>query len=74
MLFIDLSSEQRNEAISETLKAYRRVTASPIILQLSRNVSEETQKKSARIGIFFLSTPFCPEQLAVCLGKANATG
>jgi putative nucleotidyltransferase with HDIG domain len=72
MLFIDLSSEQRNEAISENLKAYRSVTASPIILQLSRNVSEETQNKSAKIGIFFLSTPFCPEELAVCLGNANA--
>jgi putative nucleotidyltransferase with HDIG domain len=71
MVFVDLSSEQRTDKISETMKAYRNVTKSPITLLLSKKVSEETQEKSAKIGIFFLSTPFCPDELSDCLGQMN---
>ncbi len=71
MVFIDLSSELRTDAISETLKAYRNVTSSPIILFVPRKVSQETREKSAKMGIFFLSTPFSPQELSDCLSRAN---
>jgi putative nucleotidyltransferase with HDIG domain len=68
-VFVDLSSEQSHESISETLKAYRSATTSPIIFLLSRKVSKETEEKSARIGVFFLSTPLCPQEVHDCLGQ-----
>lgn len=71
MVFVDLSLEQRTNRISETLKAYRNVISSPIIFLLSRKVSKETQEKSAKIGIFFLSTPFCPQEMFDCLSQIN---
>lgn len=70
-IFVDLSSEQRTEMISESLKAYRSVTSKPLIFQLSRDVSKETKEKSAKIGVFFLTTPYCPEELVNCLGQLD---
>ncbi len=71
VMFIDLSSEERTEMISEILKVYRSVSDRPLILLLSRDVSKETQEKSAKIGIYFLTTPYCPEELVNCLGQVN---
>ena len=71
MVFVDLSSETRGDRISERLKAYRKVTQSPIAFLLSRRVSKETQEKSARVGMYFLTTPFCPREMLDCLNQIN---
>jgi hypothetical protein len=74
MVFVDLSSEHRTDKISATLKAYRSMTANPLIFLLSRKVSKETEEKSARIGMFFLSSPLCPEEMADRLTKMSLGG
>ena len=71
MVFVDLSSETRSDRISERLKAYRKVTQSPIAFLLSRRVSKETQEKSARVGMYFLTTPFCPQEMVDCLTQID---
>ena len=71
MVFVDLSSETRGDRISDRLKAYRKVIQSPIAFLLSRRVSKETQQKSARVGMYFLTTPFCPQEMIDCLNQIN---
>jgi hypothetical protein len=71
MVFVDLSSEHRTEKISEILKAYRGATGSPLVFLLPRKVSKETEEKSAKVGIFFLCTPFCPQEMIDRLGQMN---
>jgi len=50
------------------------VTTSPLIFLLSKKVPKETKEKSGKIGIFFLSSPFCPQELSDCLVEINLTG
>ena len=71
MVFVDLSSETKTDRISERLKAYREVTSSPIVFLLSRSVAKETQEKSARLGMYFLRIPFCPQEMVKCLTRTN---
>jgi len=71
LVFVDLSSEADTDRISEILKAYRNVTQSPIILLLSKKVSQETKEKSAKVGIFFLVIPFSPQEMFDCLSQTN---
>lgn len=71
MVFVDLSPRQSTDGVSEMLKAYRNVTTGPIVFLLSKKVSRETREKSAKVGIFFLSTPFSPQEMSDCLSQTN---
>jgi putative nucleotidyltransferase with HDIG domain len=71
LVFADLSSETRSDKISEGLKAYRRFVSCPIIFLLSRRVAKDTQEKSARLGMYFLRTPICPQEMVECLTQTN---
>jgi putative nucleotidyltransferase with HDIG domain len=71
LLFVDLSYAET--ADSETLKLYRNATNSPIVFLLSRKATRETQEKYARIGVFFLSSPFSPQEVADCLSQIDVS-
>lgn len=71
VVFVDLSYEETTD--SETLKAYRNATNSPIVFLLSRKATRETQEEYAKIGVFFLSSPFSPQEVADCLSQINAS-
>ncbi|MBW2058160.1 MAG: HDOD domain-containing protein [Deltaproteobacteria bacterium] len=71
ILFVDLSFEKSTQGISEAVKAYRSATKGPVVFLLSKKISQETRERSAKIGIYFLSTPFSPQEVSDCLCQVD---